>query len=388
MGKSSGVKVNPRLLQWARESLGVETEDVAKRLGVKESLVKEWEGGDKLISYRRLETLATFFHRPLAAFFLPTVPLEPPSPTDFRIPVRRAVVISKALKLAVRRARFLRNVFSKVKPDHKKFERKEIKISDNPEVIASKEREGLGISFDAQRSWPVGPGALSNWIKILEENGVLVFQKGFPETELNGFSITENNTAPIIVLNSRDVAPRKIFTLFHEYCHLLLRAGGICKLKVTSNEFERDTSVESFCDRFAGDFLVPKDILFARPEIEQIRKRIDDERAIKRLADLFKVSRQVILLRLLLSRDIGRDYYDEKKRKFDAEFTEFLKIKRAREKKSKSGPPPYILSVSQNGKLYTRAVVKAFKEGRISTKEVSGYLGVKLHHLPNVESLL
>jgi Zn-dependent peptidase ImmA (M78 family) len=159
-------------------------------------------------------------------------------------------------------------------------------------------------------------------------------------------------------------------------------------LRIRSKEIESDNSIETFCDKFAAAFLVPADIIFSRPEIEQIQQQIKDEDAIRSLANLFKVSRQVIILRLLLAKKITREYYDAKKRKFDIEFTIFLKKKREREKKSKGGPLPHILSVSEHGKLFSRTVVSAFREGKISSKDASTYLGVKLNYIPHIESIL
>jgi Zn-dependent peptidase ImmA (M78 family) len=387
MSKSPEIRVNPELLIWARESSGIEIPEVAKRFKIRDEVVESWERGEKPITYLRLESLADFYQRPLAALFLPHAPADFATPTDFRTSGKN-IKITREIRHAVRRSRLIRNTFFEINENYKKFERKKITIQNDPEKIAKSERENLGITFEVQRKWGVGREAFNNWIKILEENGIIILQMGFPIDELNGFSLGDGEKAPVIVINSRDVFPRKIFTLFHEYCHLLLDANGICKLKIDSKEFQKETSIESFCDKFASAFLVPDNILLERPEINLVKNKEEGDKAIKRLADMFKVNRQVILLRLFLKNHISRDFYDDKKKQYDREFIGILKKKKEAEKKSPGGPPPHIMAVSQNGKLFTRTVLSAYRQGRISNKEISTYLGVKLQHIPNIESII
>ena len=83
--KSLEIAVAPKILIWARESIGRNIEEVAKRLKVSENTVTSWESGQKNPTLLQLEKLAkTIYKRPLAAFFLPSPPTEPAPPTDFR----------------------------------------------------------------------------------------------------------------------------------------------------------------------------------------------------------------------------------------------------------------------------------------------------------------
>lgn len=386
MALSPKIKVNPEILKWARETVGESVSAVAKRLGVKEAKVIDWEAGKDLLTYRKLESLADFYKRPVAAFFLPSVPAVNPIPVDFRTPNRDNLNISKEIRLSIRHARYIRNIYSDINPDHKILQLKKVSISDDIESLAKRERSNLKISFEIQKRWPVKE-AYQNWIKLVEDAGILVLQKSLPAQEMNGFSLTEEGNIPVIVINSRDVPARKTFTLFHEYAHLLLHKGGICKLQSSTENIERDDNIEAFCDRFAASFLVPKDLFFEQPELSHLDLNHSDS-AVKSLAQKFKVSRQVILLRLLLAGRIRLDTYREYKAIYDAEFEQYLKIKKAKEKQSKGGPPPHIMSVSENGKLYTRTVIQAFHDGRLSKKEISSYTGVRLKHIPAIESLL
>jgi len=109
--KTLEVTVEPRVLIWARKSIGIDIEKVAKRFNASVDTVAKWELGEKKPTLRMLKELAHFYKRPLAVFFLPSPPEEPPLPTDFRVlPQQEKGVLSKETHLALRNARRLRSL--------------------------------------------------------------------------------------------------------------------------------------------------------------------------------------------------------------------------------------------------------------------------------------
>jgi len=78
------IVIEPELLRWARETLGVKIDEVADTLKVSKSDVVKWESEASPLRLTQLEKLSELYKRPLAAFFLPTVPKEPALPRDFR----------------------------------------------------------------------------------------------------------------------------------------------------------------------------------------------------------------------------------------------------------------------------------------------------------------
>lgn len=382
MALNLGVNVNPRLLQWARETAGVELENVAKRLHVRENTIREWEQ-EGAISYSKLENLADFYKRPLAVFFMADIPIEPSLPTDFRAPQKGGLRLSKDVRLAIRQAQHLQGIYQETLESQES--RKNIGhafLTETPESLAKKQRERIGITWEMQKKWKSGSDTLKKWIEVFEGENILVFQMGMPSKELSGFSLSEGDAPRVIVVNSQDAYNRRIFTLFHEYCHLLLNSGGICKLRGGGKEIARDMSLESFCDRFAASFLVPADDFFPRKEVQGVILQTEDDKALRRLSGLFKVSREVILLRIYLTGKITWTYYQKKKKLFDAEFE---KIKK---KRKPGGPLPHIKSLSENGRKFTSSAIRAYKNGKITGPEISDYLGVKLRHIPLIEGLL
>ena len=79
------VKIEPSILVWARETLGMSITEVANKLDKDRETVKQWEIGKTTPSLAQLEKLAyTIYKRPLAVFFLPKPPKESTAKQDFR----------------------------------------------------------------------------------------------------------------------------------------------------------------------------------------------------------------------------------------------------------------------------------------------------------------
>jgi transcriptional regulator with XRE-family HTH domain len=80
------VGVQPSVIRWARESMGMSVEDVAHKLQKSSEEVMAWESEEGTSpTYSQLENLAyKVFKRPLAVFFLPAPPDETPPVREFR----------------------------------------------------------------------------------------------------------------------------------------------------------------------------------------------------------------------------------------------------------------------------------------------------------------
>ncbi len=74
---SSPIPYNPNVLRWARESLHLDVNEVALRMGKKPSDIEAWENGNTSPTYIQLEKLAyQIYKRPIALFFFPEPPEE------------------------------------------------------------------------------------------------------------------------------------------------------------------------------------------------------------------------------------------------------------------------------------------------------------------------
>ena len=379
--KSFNVSVEPAVLIWARESIGMSMDAVVQKVkGITINTIKEWEKKDGAVkpTFAQIEKLSKIYKRPLSAFLLPAPPKEPPFPKDFRtLPSKEKQSLKPKTHLAIRKARrFQYSVIELIKELGEESKKLSIRanLSDNPETLAERVRIQFGIRGFPSRVSFTRKAALDEWIKILEKNGILVFQISITKNkEIRGFSLIDEY-APAIVLRRSDEASAKIFTLFHELAHLLLREGGICDL-------ESDIPHERFCNHFAGAFLVPKDKLLNHSIVKtNVRVREWPENLLRSIARGFNVSTEVILRRLLILGLTTKNYYLKKHREWKSKYKEPFGRK---DKKTEIK-----ICLQERGKKYTSMVFDAYERKRIDEMRVADYLGVTSDKIPKIKEVI
>jgi Zn-dependent peptidase ImmA (M78 family)/transcriptional regulator with XRE-family HTH domain len=385
--RSISIPVKPAVLVWARESLGRSVEEAAAYLGESEDLVRQWEAGHDQPMLHQVKALAVFYKRPLAAFFLPRPPTEPSLPHDFRtLPDEKEIPLSPKTRLAMRRARRLQSIASELKEDleGELFSLPvSIELSDDPEVVAGRVREALGVSQAEQLSWKKDSQAMDRWKKSVERLGILVFQMSMPLEEARAFSFADGGM-PVIVVNTKDALKARIFSLFHELGHILLNEGGICDPGNLNGEASspNSRSIEAFCNFFAGAVLVPRESLLSHRFVEGKSSSYKwPERTLGTISGDFKVSKEVVLRRLLIVGLTTGEFYQSKR-------NEWMKMEKKPEsiKGITRDIPKECLQ--RNGRPLTSMVLDSYRNDRITTSDVADYLGIRVKHIPGIEKLL
>lgn len=378
--KSFVVSLEPDVLIWARKSIGMNINDVVKKIkDITTNTLENWERGEEKLTFSQLEKLASIYKRPITAFLLPTPPKEPPFPSDFRtLPSQEKKPLSPKTYLAIRKARrFQYSAIELIRELGGLIKKVNIKanLSDNPEVLAEKLRIQLEIKDFFRSPSLTTEIALEEWIRILEKNGILVFQISISNNkEIRGFSLVDKE-APVVVLRRSDEPSAKIFTLFHEFAHLLLRKGGICDLE----EAETSHSIEKFSNQFAGAFLVPKNELLIHTVVKANEKLKEwPEHILKDIARDFKVSKEVILRRLLILGLTTKAYYLSKHEEWKSKY----------KKPFGRGKNEIKICIQERGKKYISMVFNAYEQNKIDNMVVADYLGVKLDRISKVKELL
>lgn len=109
MSRTPEANIEPALLVWARTTIGLDTEEAAKRIKVSEDRLRSWEAGDARLSVAQLRKAAATYKRPLAVFFLSSPPRDFQALRDFRrMPGAEAGKLTPELHTAIRAARFQR----------------------------------------------------------------------------------------------------------------------------------------------------------------------------------------------------------------------------------------------------------------------------------------
>ncbi len=368
--------INPELLVWARDSASLSVDAAAKKAHVRPELLAEWETGEARPTVNQLRLLAEAYKRPLAVFYLPKPPKSFDALRDFRGKTAKTAKGASALAYEIRRAYERRQIALDLLDElgettsPAKFV---ARATDLPDEVAIALRAMLGVPLGRQRQWNSEYTAFTSWRDAIEDSGILVFQTtGVPVGDARGFSVSIQPLA-VIAMNGKDSYAGRIFTMMHELAHLALREGGICDLD--------EHGLEVFCNAVAGSLLVPGDALLADAEIRSAPKqRSWSEETIQRLAREFRVSREVIVRRLLVIGKTTSSFYELKRRAYAAEL--------AKGAPSTGGPPPPALAMARAGKLFTGVVVRSYTEGRITSADASDFLSLKLRHLPEVMKAL
>lgn len=377
--------VNPVLLQWARSASGYSVPVAAKKIGTSPDRLTKFEAGELKPTVRQLRAAAHVYRRPLATFFLNEPPTDPPPLHDFRrLPGVDISEPSPDLLFEMRRAQRRRAValdlLMELGTEVPRL-RLRADVEGDVDAPAQRAREWLGVSLADQESWKSDYDPLNGWIAALESRGVLVFQTGEVQLEeMRGFSLTDT-PLPAIVLNGKDRPRARVFTLMHEFGHLLIKRGGLCDpTRVGGRGRTENERIEIFCNRFAGTLLIPTDALHADPAVREIRGPQWSDETLRTLADRFSVSREVVLLRLLSIGRTTQAFVSEKLTQYRQEYARL-----AAQRTEQAGfAPLHRIAVRDNGREYVRLVLRALDGNRITFADAADYLGVRLKHLNNI----
>ena len=384
MARSTDALINPELLVWARKSIGLTPEDAAKKISVKQERLESWEKGELKPTIKQLRKLGNIYKRPIAVFYLSGKPKDFLPIRDFRrLSKKIEAVRSPQLHLEIRRAHDRRQLaielFEDLEGEAPKFSATAT-LSENPEALAQRIRNLLGITRKIQSNFNHDYEAFNWWRTSLEDAGVLVFQaRGVELSEMRGFSIIES-PFPVIVVNIKDPPIARIFTMLHEFAHAMLGLSGLCDVDERFDRAPEDQRIEVFCNRVAGEALVTKEDLLGEDAVRRKGQKAEwSNREILELAKTYRVSREVLLRRLLICGRTTREFYQEKRRDLMKEFE-------ASGKKKKGGfAPPYRIALSTAGPLFTRLVLRSYYQENITSRDLSDFLNVKLKHVSRIE---
>jgi Zn-dependent peptidase ImmA (M78 family) len=351
-------------------------------LGTTERRVERWEVGLESPDLADLERLAAHvYRRPLAALLLPAPPERLLWLRDFRVlPAGEREPFSPKVFLAYRQARRVARILKDLSGEGSGhwLRTRPVALSMNPELTAEEERSAFGIDVATQLGWSDDKEAFRVWRKSLESRGVVVLQLSMPVREARGFSMIERGV-PVIVVNTRDAMSARSFSLFHEYAHLLLNESGVCRMDEGVGD-ATEARVETFCNRFAASFLVPREAIQAHSVVRRGRQATStvwEEATLRKLARDFKVSRDVVLLRLVAIERASRTFYEQKREDWAAP--------RPLRKGGRSNPPKDCLE--RLGTPFVRTVLASRESGLLTRSDVADYLGIRMKHVPRVVRL-
>jgi Zn-dependent peptidase ImmA (M78 family) len=306
--------INRKNLVWARKRVGLSVKDVgvlSADLGkfyvrIDPARLQEWESGDAVPELGDLEALSSIYVCPVGYFFLPATPKDPP-PLSFRglSPDYEQRLTPHSRQTLLRFVELAGCAVHMVNEAGVNWE-VSLEYGDRPvdttksDEIVKRERSRLGFSPDLRKKWKTKSDALNWWRRSIEGQGVFCFQMKLNPQEIRGASTWIDKTYPFILMNQQDseATAGRLFTLLHEYAHLLLRSEGVvCDFGGTSRGSENP---EPFANRFAAHMLLTQDEFTEQLRdlgLSQPRERWSDD-DLDRIRTPFFVSRHVIAVML------------------------------------------------------------------------------------------
>jgi len=368
MPRSIRTEVKPEVFKWLRTSAGWTIEEVSKKLKTSVETIKAFESGEKAPTLRQLKELSQAFKRPLATFLLSKPIKEKPMPKDYRMLPGKKNIFDKKTIVVLRKARSLqeigselsRNIDYQTKP---KVER--AKISDTPEIIANNYRKVFGLTDEKQREFKT-PYELFNSLRdILEDMNILVFQFSMPVEDARGFVLTDESPS-IIVVNSADIIEARLFSLMHEFAHILLGETVIDLpdiVTTTGNE------IESWCNEFASSFLLPKEI--SKPLFDSKRDILTETKTLNRFSRKYKISKAMILFNMFKLNYITKRDYDDILERYKPKEIE------KKEKKKGGGIPSDRRCLLEVGTKFVSIVANNYDKNYITYTDALNYLSIR-----------
>lgn len=247
------VAADKATLIWARKRMRLPIERAAELLNCDPGLLSKIELGEVFPNATLFRRMSDVYVLPEATLLGVTQPMVRELPKDFRSFEGATVELSYETLLAIRSVELRQETLAFIADMDSALVAPNLPIytlRDNPSKLGEDFRMQLGFPLIDQLRITVEQ-AFIRWRRLVEDMGVSVYVEPFGQDDSRGVSMYFN-AFPAIIIDQREknVGARN-FTLFHEFCHLLIRQAGI-------SNFSAKNSVEAFCNKFAASFLMPR----------------------------------------------------------------------------------------------------------------------------------
>ena len=375
------VPVNGKVLKWARELRGLTLDNAAILLGITPAALREYEEDpQKNPNVSFLRTMARKYEINFASLLMPE-PLPPIKRLiDHRVRHDRAPLTIDSI-IAMDDVEEALEAFAGIADESPRLIPKlnigTATLDESPSDVAARERKKFNASIEMQRSWPNPVTARTQWRQHIEDRGVFTyFIQMQPPSELSGFSLLHDGLGAICVNDREPNEGAKIFTMFHEYCHLLLRQSGI------SDENNSDR-VERFCNKFAANFLIPRTALVVAVGDAEIPHDFSDAE-VKDLARQFRVSNRAMAYRLEETALAPDGFYRDRTRPWE---TPAIPPKRPKLSPEKMAFLRLMMTAKRLGKLHSLTVLRANKRHLLNSFDAAQLVGLQPASFPKLEKV-
>ncbi|EGY78648.1 hypothetical protein HMPREF9129_1662, partial [Peptoniphilus indolicus ATCC 29427] len=279
MTQEKGVKINPDVLKWAIKESGKSEFEIINKF----PKIDNWIIEEDLPTFKKIEDLSNFFKIPLGYFFLSEPPKSFKFKADFRSINNVFPKASKNLKETIidmsQRQNWLIEYREKLGYEDLEINRKFNELYQqhmNYMEVAKIIVDLIDLDYAKVESFKTINEYYNYFRNMLEQLGISVFQNGVVgnnthrKLDLEEFRafVLIDKIAPIIFINSCDSQSGKVFSIVHEFVHILLGEDDII------TEEDNITKNERYINNITAEILAPKCYLlsFWNKEIDYINQ--------------------------------------------------------------------------------------------------------------------
>jgi Zn-dependent peptidase ImmA (M78 family) len=310
--RSIDVPITPSVLDWAIREAGVPEMEIAASVGVSLDELLLWRKGTGMPALTQFHKLASKLKRPEAFFFLARHPKVDHPDVRFRHPpnaARTAMNESERwhLREAARLQRAIAWMVGELQDQPPKLP--QMALTTDTEVAGAEARQLLGVRVGDQLKWKGASAASAHWRTAFEGIGVLVFFLQLGKDASRGFSVW-NESAPLIAANTWWNVEARIFTMFHEFGHLLTRTDSVCSQFGRPRLSINTDAAERWCEAFAAAALLPWDAVERVMRDDLGATKVTSMAALSLIARKFKASLRATAIRLINRSAASWDLYE------------------------------------------------------------------------------
>lgn len=382
------VPVNPKVLQWARESAGFTLLEAANKLHLHqtgevspEQKLERLENGTEKPTRPLLLKMSKQYRRPLLTFYLEKPPEKGDRGEDFRrLPDEYAETEEGLVDALVRDVKARQGIVRAALEDEDEAVPLlfvgSAKVDDGVNRICEIIQGVIEFDLLKFRKYRKVSDAFAYLRGQVESAGLFVLVIGdlgshhsrISLEAFRGFALADP-VAPFVIINDQDSRAAWSFTLLHELAHVLLGKTGISGV-IFENGLER------FCNDVASTLLLPEMDLHSLDVADTTKFDLMIER-INSFAEDRNISRSMVAYRLFGTNRINENTWKKLKVEFRRQWLELRAVQRKQAQEQEGGPTYYMVKRQRIGDALIGLVSRMMHSGTLTPTKAGKVLGVK-----------
>ena len=194
-----------------------------------------------------------------------------------------------------------------------------------------------------------------------------------PVEDARGFALADE-VPSIIVINTKDSIEARLFTLMHEFGHIILGETVIDIPEVSS---QARNNIEAWCNAFSSAFLLPKEVSIDL--FNKNKHNLTETITMNALSKKYKISKAVLLLKMVNLNYISRQEFESVLARYTPKETDV-------EKKAKKvmGMASDQKRLSEVGNKFLSLVANNFDREFITYNDALSFLSIKSRNFDKV----